>query len=119
MVIVKPGEKIPADGEVVSGASYVDESAITGEPIPVLKDTGKNVVGGTINKNGVLKFKAVRIGKDTVLAQIINLVESAQGSKPPVQRIADKAVTYFINNSYDCNCFIRIMVLCFCKHLTI
>ncbi len=96
IVIVKPGEKIPADGEVVSGESYVDESAITGEPIPVLKDLGKNVVGGTINKNGALKFKAVRIGKDTVLAQIINLVESAQGSKPPVQRIADKAVTYFI-----------------------
>ena len=96
IVIVKPGEKIPADGEVVSGESYVDESAITGEPIPVLKDLGKNVVGGTINKNGALKFKAARIGKDTVLAQIINLVESAQGSKPPVQRIADKAVTYFI-----------------------
>lgn len=95
-VIVKPGEKIPADGEVVSGKSYVDESAITGEPIPVLKDAGKNVVGGTINKNGALKFKAVRIGKDTVLAQIINLVEAAQGSKPPVQRIADKAVAYFI-----------------------
>ncbi len=96
MVVVKPGEKIPADGEVVSGESYVDESAITGEPIPVLKDTGKNVVGGTINKNGTLKFKAIKIGKDTVLAQIIKLVEAAQGSKPPVQRIADKAVTYFI-----------------------
>ncbi len=96
VVVVKPGEKIPADGTVVSGESYVDESAITGEPIPVLKDMGKNVVGGTINKNGALKFKAARIGKDTVLAQIINLVESAQGSKPPVQRIADKAVTYFI-----------------------
>jgi len=96
MVIVKPGEKIPADGEVISGESYVDESAITGEPIPVFKDAGKNVVGGTINKNGALKFKAVRIGKDTVLAQIINLVEVAQGSNPPVQRIADKAVTYFI-----------------------
>jgi Cu+-exporting ATPase len=96
IVVVKPGEKIPADGTVVSGESYVDESAITGEPIPVFKNTGKNVVGGTINKNGALKFKAARIGKDTVLAQIINLVESAQGSKPPVQRIADKAVTYFI-----------------------
>jgi len=96
IVVVKPGEKIPADGKVVSGESYVDESAITGEPIPVFKNEGKNVVGGTINKNGALKFKAARIGKDTVLAQIINLVESAQGSKPPVQRIADKAVTYFI-----------------------
>ena len=96
IVIVKPGEKIPADGDVVSGESYVDESAITGEPIPVLKNRGKNVVGGTINKNGALKFKAAKIGKDTILAQIISLVESAQGSKPPVQRIADKAVTYFI-----------------------
>lgn len=96
IVVVKPGEKIPADGDVVSGESYVDESAITGEPIPVFKNAGKNVVGGTINKNGALKFKAARIGKDTVLAQIITLVESAQGSKPPVQRIADKAVTYFI-----------------------
>ncbi len=96
IVIVKPGEKIPADGEVISGESYVDESAITGEPIPVLKNVGKNIVGGTINKNGALKFKAAKIGKDTILAQIISLIESAQGSKPPVQRIADKAVTYFI-----------------------
>lgn len=96
IVVVKPGEKVPADGKVVSGESYVDESAITGEPIPVFKNPGKNVVGGTVNKNGALKFEASRIGKDTVLAQIIRLVESAQGSKPPVQRIADKAVTYFI-----------------------
>jgi len=96
IVVVKPGEKIPADGKVISGESYVDESAITGEPIPVFKNADKNVVGGTINKNGALKFKATKIGKDTVLAQIINLVEAAQGSKPPVQRIADKAVTYFI-----------------------
>ena len=69
---------------------------ITGEPIPVLMSPGKNVVGGTINQNGVLKFRAEKIGKDTALAQIIKLVEVAQGSKPPVQRIADKAVTYFI-----------------------
>lgn len=96
LVVVKPGEKIPADGEVVEGESYVDESAITGEPLPVLKNAGKNVVGGTINQNGALKFKAIKIGKDTVLAQIIKLVEMAQGSKPPVQRIADRAVTYFI-----------------------
>ena len=96
IVVVKPGEKIPADGMVISGESYVDESAITGEPIPVLKEAGKNVVGGTINKNGSLKFKTTKIGKDSVLAQIIKLVETAQGSKPPVQRIADQAVTYFI-----------------------
>ena len=95
-VVVKPGEKIPADGEVVSGESYVDESAITGEPIPVFKNSGKTVVGGTINQNGLLRFKALKIGKDTVLSQIIKLVENAQGSRPPVQRIADKAVSYFI-----------------------
>lgn len=95
-VVVKPGEKIPADGVVCSGESYVDESAITGEPIPVLKNKGKNIVGGTINKNGTLNFKTTKVGKDTVLAQIIRLVETAQGSKPPVQKIADKAVTYFI-----------------------
>ncbi len=96
VVLVKPGEQIPVDGKVVSGESYVDESMITGEPIPSLKNTGSNVVGGTINQNGVLKFQAEKIGKDMVLAQIIKLVESAQGSKPPVQRIADQAVTYFI-----------------------
>jgi len=96
LVLVKPGEKIPADGVVEEGESYVDESAITGEPVPVHKNPGENVVGGTINQNGVLKFRATRIGKDTVLAQIIKLVEVAQGSKPPVQRIADRVVTYFI-----------------------
>ncbi len=95
-VVVKPGEKIPADGEVISGESYVDESAITGEPIPAFKNAGKTVVGGTINQNGILRFKALKIGKDTVLSQIIKLVENAQGSRPPVQRIADKAVSYFI-----------------------
>jgi Cu+-exporting ATPase len=96
VVIVKPGNKVPVDGIVVSGESYVDESMITGEPIPVLKKKNRSLVGGTLNKNGVLKFKARKIGKDTVLAQIIKLVEDAQGSKPPVQRIADKAVSYFI-----------------------
>ena len=96
LVVVKPGGKIPADGEVVSGESYVDESAITGEPIPVLKDAGKSVVGGTINQNGIIRFKAKKIGKDTVLSQIIKLVEDAQGSKPAVQKIADTAVSYFI-----------------------
>jgi Cu+-exporting ATPase len=96
IVLVKPGEKIPVDGEVIEGASYVDESMITGEPTPVMKSMGAQVVGGTINKNSVIKFRATKIGKDTVLAQIISLVEEAQGTKPPVQRLADKAVTYFI-----------------------
>jgi len=96
IVIVKPGEKIPVDGEVIEGKSYVDESMVTGEPIPNLKKKGDGVVGGTLNKNSILKFRAKRVGKDTVLSQIIRLVEQAQGSKPPIQRIADKAVTYFI-----------------------
>lgn len=95
-VIVKPGERIPVDGSVIEGHSYVDESMITGEPIPTEKKANSDVVGGTVNKNGVLKVRATKIGKDTVLAQIIRLVEAAQGSKPPVQRIADRVVSYFI-----------------------
>ena len=95
-VVVKPGEKIPVDGSVIGGESYVDESMITGEPIPVLKKKGDDVVGGTLNKNSVIVFRATKIGKDTVLSQIIRLVEEAQGSRPPVQRIADRAVSYFI-----------------------
>ncbi|HZK11011.1 MAG TPA: heavy metal translocating P-type ATPase [Atribacterota bacterium] len=96
ILIVKPGEKIPVDGEVIDGESYIDESMITGESIPSLKKKGDKVVGGTINKNGVIKFKATKIGRDTMLSQIIKLVEEAQSSKPPIQRIADKAVNYFI-----------------------
>jgi P-type Cu+ transporter len=96
LILVKPGEKIPVDGRVEEGQSYVDESMITGEPIPALKNVGQNVVGGTINKNSVLKFRAAKVGRDTVLAQIISLVEEAQGSRPPIQRIADRAVSYFI-----------------------
>ena len=84
------------DGDVAEGESYVDESMITGEPIPVLKKAGVPVVGGTLNTNSIIRFRATRVGKETVLAQIIRLVEDAQGSKPPVQRIADRAVTYFI-----------------------
>jgi len=96
IVIVKPGGKVPVDGEVVAGESYVDESMITGEPVPPRKVKGSRVVAGTIGQNGVLSVKAAKVGKETVLAQIIRLVEEAQGSKPPVQRIADVAVTYFI-----------------------
>ncbi len=96
LILVKPGEKVPADGVVIDGQSYVDESMITGEPVPALKEAGQKVVGGTLNKNGALTFKATRVGKDTVLASIITLVEEAQGSRPPVQRIADRAVAYFI-----------------------
>jgi P-type Cu+ transporter len=96
IIMVRPGEKIPADGAVVAGESYVDESMITGEPMPGLKKTGDAVVGGTLNQNGVLRFRALKVGKDTVLAQIVRLVEEAQGSKPPVQRLADVVVSYFI-----------------------
>jgi heavy metal translocating P-type ATPase len=96
ILVVKPGEKISIDGEVIDGESYIDESMITGEPIPVLKENGDKVIGGTINKNGVIRFRVKKVGRDTVLSQIIRLVEEAQGSKPPIQRIADKAVNYFI-----------------------
>ena len=96
IVVVKPGEKIPVDGQVVDGRSYVDESMITGEPMPVLKSKADGVVAGTLNKNSVIKFTATRIGKDTVLSQIIKLVKDAQSSRVPIQRIADKAVSYFI-----------------------
>ncbi len=96
LVMVKPGERIPVDGVVTDGTSYVDESMITGEPIPVLKKVNSTLVGGTINKNSTLNIRATHIGKDTVLAQIIRLVETAQGSRPPVQRIADRVVSYFI-----------------------
>lgn len=96
VILVRPGEKVPVDGTVVGGESSVDESMITGEPIPADKAEGDGVVGGTLNVNGVLRVRAEKIGKDTVLAQIIRLVRDAQGSKPPVERIADVAVSYFI-----------------------
>ncbi|MDD1673037.1 MAG: heavy metal translocating P-type ATPase [Methanomicrobiales archaeon] len=96
LIRIKPGEKVPVDGSVTAGESYVDESMITGEPIPTRKSEGEEVIGGTLNTNGVLTIQAQKVGKDTVLAQIIRMVEEAQGSKPPVQRIADTAVSYFI-----------------------
>ena len=96
IVIVRPGEKIPVDGTIIEGYSGVDEKVITGESIPVEKKVGDQVVGATINKTGMLKFRATKVGKDTVLAQIINLVEEALTSKAPVQRIADVAAGYFV-----------------------
>jgi Cu+-exporting ATPase len=96
LIAVRPGEKIPVDGQVLSGASFVDESMITGEPVPVGKQAGAPVVGGTINQNGALTVQATKIGADTALAQIIRLVETAQGSKPPIQGLADKVVAIFV-----------------------
>ena len=96
LVLVKPGEKIPVDGEVVEGNSAVDESMLTGESIPVDKTIGANVIGSTLNKNGHLKMRATKIGKDTALSQIIKVVEDAQGSKAPIQRLADKISGVFV-----------------------
>nr|WP_314265191.1 heavy metal translocating P-type ATPase [uncultured Moellerella sp.] len=96
IVFVRPGEKIPVDGEVVDGSSYVDESMITGEPVPVSKGVGAPVVGGTINKTGAFSFRVTKIGSNTVLAQIIRLVEEAQGSKLPIQALVDKVTMWFV-----------------------
>ncbi|MCE8010565.1 copper-translocating P-type ATPase [Halomonas daqingensis] len=96
IVQVRPGEKIAVDGEVVEGASYVDESMITGEPVPVEKTPGAQVVGGTINKTGAFSFRATNVGADTVLAQIIRMVESAQGAKLPIQALVDKVTAWFV-----------------------
>src|SRR3989338_4471600 len=96
IILVKPGQKIPVDGVVVDGYSGVDEKAITGESIPVEKKKGDEVIGATINKTGVLKFKATRVGKNTMLAQIIKIVEEAMGSKAPIQLLADKVSFYFV-----------------------
>jgi P-type Cu+ transporter len=96
VVIVRPGERLPVDGVVVSGSSYVDESMITGEPIPVAKEPGDQAVGGTINTTGSFRFEATKVGADTVLAQIIAMVEAAQGSKLPIQALVDRVVAYFV-----------------------
>ncbi len=96
ILVIKPGEKVPVDGIVILGYSSIDESMITGESIPVEKNIKDIVIGGTINKNGVLRIKATKIGKDTMLSQIIKLVQDAQGSKAPIQRIADKIASIFV-----------------------
>lgn len=95
-VVVKPGEKMPVDGEVTEGTTAVDESMLTGESIPVEKNIGDKIIGASINKNGSIKYKATKVGKDTALAQIIKLVENAQGSKAPIARMADVISGYFV-----------------------
>ncbi|WP_281635337.1 heavy metal translocating P-type ATPase [Flavobacterium marginilacus] len=96
IILVKPGEKIAVDGTLISGTSYVDESMLSGEPIPVLKNENEKVFSGTINQKGSFQFKAEKIGSDTMLAQIIKMVQDAQGSKAPVQKLADKIAGVFV-----------------------
>jgi Cu+-exporting ATPase len=96
LILVRPGEKIPVDGVVVSGQSSVDESMLTGESMPVEKRPGAAVVGATLNKAGMLRFEATKVGRETALAQIVRLVEEAQGSKAPIQRLADQVSAVFV-----------------------
>jgi Cu+-exporting ATPase len=96
IVVVRPGEKVPVDGEIIEGRSAVDESMLTGESIPVEKNPGDTVIGATINKTGSFKFRATKVGRDTVLSQIVRMVEEAQGSKAPVQKLADKISGVFV-----------------------
>ncbi|MHB8273192.1 MAG: heavy metal translocating P-type ATPase, partial [Dermatophilaceae bacterium] len=96
VVVVRPGDKLPVDGEVIEGRSPVDESMVTGEPIPVVKTPGDTVIGATINQTGSFRYVATKIGADTMLAQIIKLVRQAQGSKAPIQRLADQVSGYFV-----------------------
>lgn len=96
VVVVRPGERIPVDGEVLDGSSFVDESMITGEPIPVQKSPGAGVVGGTVNKTGAFRFRATKVGAATLLAQIVRMVETAQGAKLPIQALVDQVTSWFV-----------------------
>src|SRR5699024_6477332 len=96
LLVIRPGERIPVDGVVLNGSSYIDESMISGEPVPVEKVHGDAVIGGTVNQNGALTIKAEKVGRDTVLAQIITMVEQAQGAKLPIQLLVDKVTMWFV-----------------------
>ena len=96
IVLVRPGEKIPVDGEIVEGSSTIDEAMVTGESVAVKKQPGDEVIGATINQTGSFKFRATRVGKDTVLAQIVKMVQQAQGSKAPIQKLADQVTAWFV-----------------------
>ena len=95
-LLVRPGDRVPVDGVVIDGASSVDESMITGEPLPVTRGIGDAVIGGTVNQDGRLIVRATKIGAETALAQIVQLVETAQSSKPPVQKLADQVAAVFV-----------------------
>jgi len=96
IVLVRPGEKVPVDGVILEGASAVDESMLTGESLPVKKEPGDEVIGATMNKTGSFQFEVTKVGKDTALSQIINMVQEAQGTKAPIARLADKVASYFV-----------------------
>lgn len=96
VVLVRPGERVPVDGEVIDGASFVDESMITGEPIPVEKTPGARVIGGTVNKTGAFRFRATKVGAETMLSQIVRMVEAAQGAKLPIQALVDQVTSWFV-----------------------
>ena len=111
IVLVRPGETIPVDGVVMEGRSSIDESMLTGESLPVEKKPGDPLIGATLNKLGMLKFEATKVGKETALAQIIKLVEDAQGSKAPIQKLADQVSAIFVNCDWNCGAHIRWLVL--------
>jgi len=96
IIVVRPGETIPVDGEIVEGSSSIDEAMVTGESVAVKKQSGDEVIGATLNQTGSFKFRATRVGKDTVLAQIVKMVQQAQGSKAPIQKLADKVTAWFV-----------------------